>query len=116
MNAGEDESTARVFQAPPSTLRWMRTVCVARSGSTVASTVTGYGCATSVPLGEVMVTFGAGTVAPRCALIRAWPALSSTTARYCRDVPVRRALVSGKTWYGALSSLPIVLHAPLPAR
>jgi hypothetical protein len=44
---------------------------------------------------------------PGWPLAAVWPRLSITTARYCTAVPDFSALVSWKTWYGALSSVPI---------
>ena len=80
MYAGEVLSVPTVVHAPPATLRWMRTTCAARSGSTTARTST-------VPrswlpsAGASMVTSGFGTDADRAPDVLECPALSSTTAR-----------------------------------
>ncbi len=82
MKSGDERSVRRVAQAPPATLRWNRTDSDARSGSTVARTVTGSTLLTVPPsAGEVIAIVGAGTLAERLALLRVCPALSSTTAR-----------------------------------
>ena len=104
-------------QSPSPTLRSKRTDCAARSGSTTALTVTGSMLATVPPsVGVLTLMLGEGTRVERTPLGRVWPALSRTTARYCSGVPVRSVEVSWKTWYGAVSSVPIEVQRPLPER
>ena len=77
---GDEVSVRTVVQRPPGSFRWIRTLCVARSGS--ASTRTSIVPNTLAPsAGVLMVSFGAGTTARFTLLSRLCPALSRTTAR-----------------------------------
>ena len=57
---------------------------------------------------------GGAIVVLSTALARLWRALSSTTARYRTVVPGSMSATSWNTRYGALSSVPMFRHRPLP--